>query len=147
MVCPGTNEGTFISDSTTGKLISYPIQSWARILLCGFATLYLISSHCPSISTDAVGLVNHSDKVIHIGVYFVMTWLAIGSFGSAWSIAVRRPFAWFGILTALVGVALLDEISQPYFGRNRDLVDWTADVIGIGMAFTMAQLALRNKNL
>jgi VanZ family protein len=40
---------------------------------------------------------------------------------------------------AMLGAAI--ELLQPLFGRDRDLLDWVADLVGIATAFAIVTVA------
>ncbi len=76
------------------------------------------------------------DKAIHFGAFAMLTVLALRA---AWSLAGYRELKNRGTLlrygTVIVGVlliyGLIDEASQPFFGRNFDWLDYVANVMGI----------------
>ncbi len=76
------------------------------------------------------------DKVIHAAAYFVLA--ALGGW-----IALRRgrPLGWHWVLfwvAVYAAYAAADELLQDLVGRNSDLGDWLADVIGASAGLLLA---------
>jgi len=72
-----------------------------------------------------------SDKTMHLVAYFLLAgagWLVLtsGAGRSQW-----QPTEWFGVV-AVYGAC--DEVTQPIFGRNCSVLDWTADGAGAILA-------------
>ena len=98
---------------------------WLTAAFVGL-TLLLTLTHWPQekmpFDTNRFGL----DKIAHMAIYAGLA----GLFFKA--VAPGRTFlAWLGIIAGLVLVTLLDEITQPWFNRQFDLLDLAADVVGI----------------
>ena len=75
------------------------------------------------------------DKLMHFVAYGVLGFLA--GLISAESRLERRR--WFLLtLAAIAAFALLDETTQPIFGRAAEPLDWVADVIGTAAGLTAA---------
>jgi VanZ family protein len=92
-----------------------------------WAALILAASSLQELQTTA-GHVAIRDKLAHFGEYFVFGWLVARSLdGRGWRSG--KHFVW----TLMLGVYLgaLDEFYQGFVpGRERDLLDLLADVIG-----------------
>jgi VanZ family protein len=96
-----------------------PPLAWAGVILA--------ASSMQDLQTTTGGI-EIRDKLAHFGEYFVFGWLVARCFDTqGWP--ARKHFFWtiaFG-----VGMGLLDEFYQGYVpGRERDLLDLTADAIG-----------------
>ena len=91
-----------------------------RVLLVAYWAAMLIGTHLPP-GPDIAGGVN--DKVLHFAGYCGLAVLLVvcgGPLGSPW---------WRAVLVAsLYGLA--DELTQPWFDRDADVLDWLADVAG-----------------
>ena len=88
------------------------LVTWlSRVALSGFVVSYLISSHMPSLSTESLGFPNHSDKLIHTGIFFVITVLMLASLRTALPES-RKSFrvwlTWAGVFLAVVGIEAQD---------------------------------------
>ena len=82
-----------------------------------------------------------SDKTLHFVAYAVFAALA----GATWLTLRRtahRSIATLAVTLAAFGVA--DEITQPFFRRHADPLDWVYDCIGIaiGIATVVSVVAL-----
>ena len=91
-----------------------------RVLLAAYWAMMLVGTHTPP-GPDVAGGLN--DKVLHFAGYCGLAVLLVlcgGRLGTPWWRAV--------LLASLYGVA--DELTQPSFGREADVLDWFADVGG-----------------
>lgn len=77
---------------------------------------------------------NISDKTEHAVTFGGLMLLA----AVAWP---RARLHWQAF--ALAGFGAFIEFVQPYFGRTKDVKDWTADVIGILIAVAMVWIVRR----
>jgi len=77
------------------------------------------------------------DKHLHIAAYGVLGLLAALAYGGRWQ-AVRS--AMFVLLPLLAAWGMVDELTQPIFGRTAAADDWICDVIGaaIGLVAGLA---------
>ena len=108
-----------------------------RRALLAIAALYtlalLVATHWPSTDMPST-FVTVSDKIVHLGAYFVWTLLML-------FIPTRASWAQRVGGVALLGVLLgaVDELTQPLPGINRsgDFYDFIADVIGIAGAIVV----------
>lgn len=115
---------------------------WARIALTVYWPLMWIATHWPYAWSSEPGL-PHGDKLLHLSAYAALgTLLAFGWARSGASARGNAISVWRRglLLVALVSaVGLLDEITQPWFGRRFDWFDWLADVSGaaggVGLVF------------
>jgi len=71
-----------------------------------------------------------SDKTLHLLAYGALAVLAAGTIALArrWT-AVRAA----GLGAALAAFAMVDELTQPLFGRDAEPLDWICDCLGIGL--------------
>jgi VanZ family protein len=88
---------------------------------------------------------DHLDKIVHFAAFTVLGWLAAWAFDFGKRSRIER-FA--VILFSIALYAALDEITQPYVGRQCDPLDWLADIAGAmgGMAI-YATMSRRSANL
>jgi VanZ family protein len=101
-----------------------------------WVTLFILT-HLPP---DKIPKTNVSDKTEHLVSYGL---LAAALHLSCW------PKRWSILKTALLILATcmlygaFDEITQPYFGRTCDIVDWLADSSGASISILLMSLAIR----
>lgn len=96
------------------------ITSAALILTVALAALILYLTLAPV--TVPKGL-PQSDKLNHVLAFAAL----------AFPVALVRP-SWLPIaIPAFAAFGGMIEIIQPYFGRGRELLDWLADIAGIGL--------------
>lgn len=102
---------------------------WLGALGVYWLTLFA-ATHTPD--TNAAGPFLSFDKALHAGAYFVLTTLLL--------IAWRRTGAWptwrgrLAVAAIALAYGAVDEITQPYFERQCELLDWLFDGLGIALA-------------
>jgi len=93
--------------------------------LAAYWVLLLVATHLPKVPRPIE--LDVSDKWQHYVAYGVLGFLL-----AAW-LAARRATTWLG-LASVLAVAVtyggFDEMTQPFFGREADLLDWRADCLG-----------------
>ena len=109
-----------------------------RLVLFGYWITLVVGTHLPSshpILRQHVG-----DKVAHFVAYGVLGWLL----AMVWQTSTGRlngrhlRLLWLAILV----IGMIDEVTQPPFGRDASIWDWLADAAGaaIGLyAFTLSR--------
>ncbi len=77
-----------------------------------------------------------SDKWLHFLAYLNLVFLTWFSIRPDEKVRWHNQAAWL-VLMAVVVYGGIDELTQPYFGRNRDLMDFIANAGGVvtGLAF------------
>lgn len=103
----------------------------AFILFC--AAIFVESSF-PSDSYPELDF-EFSDKLIHIGIFFVLAFSAYLSFihQEKYSLLNKKAYLFAVIFTVIYGAS--DELHQFFVpGRSCDFFDWIADVIGAILA-------------
>lgn len=100
--------------------------AWLGVWLLAFLLTHLPIQ--PSGSTR----VPHADKLAHLAVYFVITYLG------GLRLHFRPKAVSLGLLLFWAGVYVvygaLDEVTQPFTGRAADINDWVFDTAGVGLA-------------
>lgn len=99
-----------------------------------FCALIFIESSFPSDSYPDLDF-EFSDKLIHIGIYFVLAFLAYLSFihQDKYTLLNKKAYLFTVIFTVIYGAS--DELHQFFVpGRSCDVFDWIADVIGAILA-------------
>ena len=112
-------------------------------LLVGALVLYtfvlVIGTHLPKIG----GLVRTPgiDKLLHFGAYFVQATLAAGAVAATGRLGRRNAVILVVVLVVFGG---LDELTQPWFSRSAEWLDWLADCLGILLGVGGVLLATRS---
>ncbi|MCE9544863.1 MAG: VanZ family protein [Planctomycetia bacterium] len=91
-----------------------------------------------------------SDKVLHFGAYAMLTALVVAAAATlrpvqAFCARRGRLLPALVVLVTLCGVWLVDELTQPAFGRQFDWLDWAADVAGCTTSIVALALLLYNR--
>jgi VanZ family protein len=101
-----------------------------------YAVVLVVATHTPRLDVPFdTGTPVPPDKVLHFAAYGLLGLLAgLKAAGSVHS--WRR---WFPLVLAGIAIfALLDETTQPMFGRVAEPFDWAADVIGAAAGLIVA---------
>ena len=99
----------------------------ARTLAIVYFAVLFIGTHLPLEQAEA--LASAHDKWIHFSAYAVLTVLVLT--GWELTIGVLQPKHYFAVWLAGVLYGVFDEASQTPVGRQCDMNDWMADVLGI----------------
>ncbi|MCE9553105.1 MAG: VanZ family protein [Planctomycetes bacterium] len=128
-------------------------------LLCRVGlVLYLVAlglaTHMPPRQLKRFSLhIDVPDKLAHFACYALLAVLAVIAAYSFGVVRRLRPSGWAAIvisgLLVLACLGLIDEATQPAFGRQFDWLDWTADLAGAATAATLAVavLSLRRRSV
>ena len=99
----------------------------------------LFVTHCPRGQIPGLDLPGETSRglggLLHALGYFALAgafWLTLAAYG----LSLRRRLAL--VIGVFVAYGALDEITQPLFGRQADLFDWLADLIGATAAALVA---------
>jgi len=99
---------------------------WLTCWLMAFAL-----THIP-IKPGGLSPIPHLDKFAHVILYFVLSYL-----GGLRLLMRTNPIPFHVLLVwALVYIiyGAVDELTQPFTGREADVADWAFDAIGVGLA-------------
>jgi VanZ family protein len=101
------------------------------ILLVGYVLLIFGLSTLPGLRTPGVGF-QYKDKLAHTIEYGVLAVLAVRAFGRSIGPSKLATIVFFIALGATVGA--IDEMIQSHTpGRDMDVFDWVADVVGMAV--------------
>jgi len=109
-----------------------------------YGLILLIATHLPADNVEFIvraadyGLFElDPDKLLHMAAYGVLGMLAALAYGGRWQTTLSAAIALFVLLTAW---GMVDELTQPLFGRFADSSDLAFDIIGsvIGLAAGLA---------
>lgn len=103
------------------------IAARARTLAIAYFLLLFLGTHLPPDDLESVASL--SDKWLHFGGYAVLTVCVLA--GWELTIGVLQPKHYFAVWLAGILFGAFDEITQTPIGRNCDINDWMADVLGI----------------
>jgi VanZ family protein len=106
-------------------------------LLAAYWLALILGTHLPHPPQSMVA----SDKSLHFSAYAGLAFLV------SWNWSLRRALGWrqrIWIFVVLAAFGAIDEITQIPVGRQCDLFDWTADVLGIlaGSLLFLATIAV-----
>lgn len=113
----------------------------ARTLAVVYFLVLATATHWPQVSTEGVEI---SDKVLHLGAYFLLTVMVL----AGWELTIGRlePKHFFAVWMAGTLYGIVDEYLQVPVGRDCDVHDWFADVLGVVLGivvYNAARSALR----
>ena len=97
-----------------------------------YGLFLLIATHAPARDVQFIvraadyGLLD-PDKLLHMAAYGVLGLLAALAYGGRWQTMTSAAIALFAML-AVWGI--VDELTQPLFGRLADANDFVCDLIG-----------------
>jgi VanZ family protein len=97
----------------------------ARTLAVVYFLVLCTATHIPLEETQ----IEVSDKIIHFSSYALLTVLVLA--GWEFTIGLLEPKHYFAVWLAGTIYGAVDEITQIPVGRNGDMNDWAADVLGI----------------
>jgi len=131
-------------------LFQQPFGIWAQRLIALVTAVYsavlVFATHYPK-PEELVGRRLPSDKLMHFVAYGVLGLLA--------ALVVRSRGRLVGRFPPLLGAGLaawgvIDEATQPLFGRAADPLDWVYDVtglmIGIGLVVGINAIIMRSQD-
>ena len=123
-----------------------PLPSHVRTVFAvcfwSYGLFLMIATHAPADDVQFIvraadyGLLD-PDKLLHMAAYGVLGLLVALAYGGRWQTTLSAAIALF-VLLAVWG--FVDELTQPFFGRAGDIIDWIYDLIGslIGLAVGLA---------
>jgi VanZ family protein len=107
-----------------------------RLLTAVYTTILVAATHLPRLDMSIeIDTPVPGDKVAHFAAYGVLGSL-VGLIAAEARHNWRRTFP--PALAAIAAFALLDETTQPMFGRDAEAFDWVADVIGAAAGLAAA---------
>ena len=110
-----------------------------RILMCVCVGLWIgaaVATHIPPSGPLPAG----PDLALHGGGFLTLTcvfWLTLRAYGHP----RRRRVRW--VLLVMPVYSGLDELTQPWFGRDAAWADWAADLVGASLALIVLELIHR----
>jgi len=114
-------------------LFQEPFGIWTQRAITAatavYAAVLVFMTHYPK-PEELLGRQLPSDKLLHLAAYGVL--------GSLAALVLRSRGRLVGRFTPLLGAGLaawgvIDEATQPLFGRAADPLDWVYDVLGLAL--------------
>lgn len=105
----------------------------ARTLAVVYFVAIFTATHVPldiSLSSSPMGWMDHADKLVHLGLYAVLTLVVL----AGWELTIREALQakhYFAVWLVGTVYGMVDEATQIPVGRTGDMHDWLADVVGI----------------
>lgn len=122
--------------------VVFPVCFWL------YGLLLVVATHSPSAKVQfLVKAVDYGllapDKLLHMASYTVLGLLAMLAYGSRWRRPANGVIAVFSLFIMLATWGILDEATQPFFGRAADVIDWAYDVVGVVLGLAAGLVASR----
>jgi len=116
------------------------LQAALVAILAAYWLALIVGTHTPR-PPQVLLHANVSDKLLHLAAYAGLALLACLNIAFRWGLSWRRLMA---VPLALAAYGVLDEVTQIPVGRECELLDWAADVIGAtaGLAMFAAAAAI-----
>lgn len=112
---------------------------WPLIAAVLFTLLWLAGTHLPR--PDRLGIdVGANDKTVHaMGFAFLAVWWTVSA---RLTLRARLRRAVVGVVLGMAAFAMIDELTQPWFGRTAQWADWGADLLGAFAGTAVASAAI-----
>jgi VanZ family protein len=134
-----------------GNVNSKAWYRWMLRALVVYIVVMVAATHVPierTVFPDTV--FPWADKLAHVGIYCGLSFLlglvvALRNAHRGLSASLSSAqYAWIAAGVAIYAAA--DEFTQPWTGRDRDLLDWIADVLGLGLGLVLFAVVERFRN-
>lgn len=123
------------SDLTAARLFFARVLA---VLTLGYTLLLVWATHYPKPEL-ILGPSPPPDKTLHFVAYGVLAALVAATF----AVSRRRTLLRSAMLPAgLATFAVVDEITQPFFNRHADPLDWVYDCLGIALGLVAVAVAV-----
>ncbi len=99
------------------------MQNTPAIALASTAALASLISYLTLTAITVPAILPQNDKLQHVLAFAALAF-PIAALRPRWLVVALPVFAGFGAVIELI---------QPYVGRSQDLMDWLADLAGIGI--------------
>jgi VanZ family protein len=124
-----------VADSFSVRRLFWPLLA----VTVGYSLLLVWATHHPK-PEDLLGPNPPSDKSLHFIAYGVLGFLMAATLAASRHWSVRNAIV---LAVALALGAVVDESTQPFFGRAAEVLDWVFDVIGIVGGIAVVAIAHR----
>ena len=112
--------------------LPHHLRTVFTVCFWAYGLILLIATHLPADQVEFIvraadyGLLD-PDKLLHMAAYGVLGLLAALAYGGRWQTTLPAAITLFALL-AVWGI--VDEVTQPLFGRLADANDLVCDLIG-----------------
>jgi VanZ family protein len=116
---------------------------WSRLsrplalLTFAYTLVLVVATHYPK-PEELLGPNPPSDKTLHFVAYGLLGLLAAATLAATGRWSLRTVGA---LAAGLAVFAVLDEATQPAFGRTADVWDWAYDLIGLAAGIAVVAVA------
>lgn len=107
------------------------------LLAAAYAITLVLATHYPK-PEQLLGRYGYADKLLHFVAYFLLAVFVATAVWAAGRWSWRTAVA---VAIALAVFGAIDEITQPYFSRTADVLDWAADCAGIAVGLVVVATA------
>lgn len=125
----------------TERMAPTDVSKLARLIFITYLAALFCISHMPldgALDGRNIPLSEyHLDKIVHCFGFAGLTVLAMAAHGpmSKTTPLTNKEYcvnmAW--LCGAMVTWGMFDELTQPWFGRTCEMLDWVADVVGVAV--------------
>ena len=102
-----------------------------------YSILLVVATHLPRVPTFVRG--PGADKWLHFAAYGCQTALAMSVFHFTNRLVLKNVIV---LIILLATFGAIDELTQPLFSRQAELLDWVADCVGIVFGVCLAWLVV-----
>jgi len=114
--------------------LPHHLRTAFTVCFWAYGVILTIATHLPADNVEFIvraadyGLFElDPDKLLHMAAYGVLGMLAALAYGGRWQTTLSAAIALFVLLAAW---GMVDELTQPLFGRFADSSDWVFDTVG-----------------
>jgi VanZ family protein len=134
-----------------GNVNSKEWYRWMLRALVAYFVVMVASTHIPIERAVFPGTdFPWADKLAHLGMYCGLSfllWLVVALRNAHRGLRSGLSSAQYAWIAAGVAIyAAADELTQPWTGRDRDLLDWLADVLGMGLGLVLCAVVERYRH-
>lgn len=124
--------------------MSHSVRTACVVCFWVYGLMLLVATHAPAddvafiVQAADYGLLD-PDKLIHMAAYGVLGLLGALAYGGRWNTVATAAV----LFTTLAAWGVVDELTQPLFGRLADISDWVCDLVGAAIGLTAGFAASR----
>ena len=141
------SQWTRLAPPTRVMPLPHHLRTAFTVCFWAYGLILLIATHLPADDVEFIvraadyGLLElDPDKLLHMAAYGVLGLLAALAYGGRWQTTLSAAIALLVLLTAW---GMVDELTQPLFGRFADSSDLVFDIIGSAIGLVAGLTASR----
>jgi len=116
------------------------VARWTcAVVNVAYVVVLVYATHHPRPDELLPGVSSLSDKLLHVAAFGILGSLTTATLLAA--VGMPRPAVIAGLFVVLALFAALDEATQPWFGRDGELLDWVFDCLGLAAGILVTVLA------